>query len=127
MPTTSHRSPPWARCSEWAGSTQATPTGTTRPPTSSRRSNGRHRLADRHGGPRRGRAPLRRLVLAFDLEPVDPGCKVTLTYDWADVGPEVKEYLSFPPFGPDHLPDSLAHLASAATGRSPSGSNEAAH
>jgi hypothetical protein len=36
---------------------------------------------------------------------------VTLTYDWSAVGPEVREYLHFPPFGRDHLDNSLQHLA----------------
>jgi hypothetical protein len=36
---------------------------------------------------------------------------VTLTYDWSAVGPEVREYLQFPPFGPDHLDNSLQHLS----------------
>jgi len=36
---------------------------------------------------------------------------VTLTYDWSAVGPEVREYLQFPPFEPDHLDNSLQHLS----------------
>jgi len=48
----------------------------------------------------------------YDLEPVGPSAtKVTLTYDWSDVGPEVREYLTFPPFPDDHLANSLDHLA----------------
>jgi hypothetical protein len=48
----------------------------------------------------------------YDLEASGPSCtKVTLTYDWSAVGPEVREYLNFPAFGPDHLDNSLQHLA----------------
>jgi hypothetical protein len=36
---------------------------------------------------------------------------VTLTYDWSAVPPHVREYLRFPPFGPDHLDGSLQHLS----------------
>lgn len=49
----------------------------------------------------------------YDLEPAadGTGTSVTLTYDWSAVGPEVRSYLTFPPFPPDHLARSLAHLA----------------
>ncbi len=48
----------------------------------------------------------------YDLEATAPSrTKVTLTYDWSAVGPEVREYLQFPPFAPDHLDKSLRHLA----------------
>ena len=36
---------------------------------------------------------------------------VTLTYDWSAVGPEVREYLEFPPFPRDHFDTSLQHLS----------------
>src|SRR5437588_10455685 len=36
---------------------------------------------------------------------------VTLTYDWSAVPPQVREYLEFPPFGQDHLDNSLQHLS----------------
>jgi uncharacterized protein YndB with AHSA1/START domain len=36
---------------------------------------------------------------------------VTLTYDWSEVPPPVREVIQFPPFGPDHLDRSLQHLA----------------
>jgi hypothetical protein len=49
----------------------------------------------------------------YDLEPAGPSrTKVTLTYDWSQVGPEVREHLSFPAFEPGHLDRSLQHLAS---------------
>lgn len=47
----------------------------------------------------------------YDLEPTGPShTTVTLTYDWSAVGPEVREHLHFPPFGPGHLDRSLQHL-----------------
>ncbi|HZR13662.1 MAG TPA: SRPBCC family protein [Acidimicrobiia bacterium] len=48
----------------------------------------------------------------YDLEPAGPSrTTVTLTYDWSAVPDHVREYLRFPPFGPDHLGNSLQHLA----------------
>ena len=41
---------------------------------------------------------------------------VTLTYDWSAVPPQVRELISFPPFGKDHLDNSLRHLADLAAG-----------
>ncbi len=47
-----------------------------------------------------------------DLEPTGPSqTKVTLTYDWSAATPEVREFIQFPPFGPDHLDHSLQHLS----------------
>ena len=52
----------------------------------------------------------------YDLTPVGPSqTEVTLTYDWSAVPQFVREYLTFPPFGPDHLANSLHHLADLAT------------
>lgn len=52
----------------------------------------------------------------YDLAPTGPAAtEVTLTYDWSAVPAEAREYLSFPPFGPDHLRNSLANLARLAT------------
>ena len=46
----------------------------------------------------------------YDLEATDPSrTTVTLTYDWSAVPPRVREYIRFPPFGPDHLDNSLQH------------------
>jgi uncharacterized protein YndB with AHSA1/START domain len=42
--------------------------------------------------------------------------RVTLSYDWSAVPDSVREYLQFPPFPPDHLDNSLAHLAALAAG-----------
>ncbi|POM22882.1 Polyketide cyclase / dehydrase and lipid transport [Actinomadura rubteroloni] len=54
----------------------------------------------------------------YDLVPLTPDTtEVTLTYDWSAVPPSIREYLSFPPFGPEHLPNSLRHLAEIAAAR----------
>jgi uncharacterized protein YndB with AHSA1/START domain len=51
-------------------------------------------------------------VWRYDLAAVGPGrTEVTLTYDWSAVPGSIREYLTFPPFDPDHLQNSLAHLA----------------
>ncbi|SEH77099.1 Polyketide cyclase / dehydrase and lipid transport [Mycolicibacterium rutilum] len=51
----------------------------------------------------------------YDLEPVDRNTtKVTLTYDWSAVPPAVRAEISFPPFDPAHLDNSLGHLAELA-------------
>jgi uncharacterized protein YndB with AHSA1/START domain len=51
-------------------------------------------------------------IWRYDLEAAGPSrTRVTLTYDWSAVPPRVREYLQFPPFGPDHLENSLQHLA----------------
>jgi len=48
----------------------------------------------------------------YDLEATGRAqTKVTLSYDWAAVPAEVREFIHFPPFGPDHLEHSLQHLA----------------
>jgi hypothetical protein len=36
---------------------------------------------------------------------------VTLTYDWSAVASDIREYIQFPPFGHDHLDNSLQHLS----------------
>jgi hypothetical protein len=52
----------------------------------------------------------------YDLAPAGPDkTTVTLTYDWSAVPDSIREYLQFPPFAPDHLGNSLAHLAELAT------------
>jgi hypothetical protein len=48
----------------------------------------------------------------YDLVPLGPSeTEVTLSYDWSAVPQYIREYLQFPPFGPDHLINSLHHLA----------------
>ena len=56
----------------------------------------------------------------YDLEATGPSrTTVTLTYDWSAVGPEVREYLQFPPFEPGHLDNSLRHLSDLVTQEQP--------
>jgi uncharacterized protein YndB with AHSA1/START domain len=56
-------------------------------------------------------------VWRYDLEPAGPDATtVTLTYDWSAVPAEIREYLPLPPFPPDHLANSLQHLAALVTG-----------
>jgi SAM-dependent methyltransferase len=51
----------------------------------------------------------------YDLAPLGTSeTEVTLTYDWSAVPQFRREYIQFPPFGPDHLPNSLHHLAELA-------------
>ena len=51
-------------------------------------------------------------IWRYDLEAIGPSrTTVTLTYDWSAVPPRVREYLQFPPFGQDHLDNSLQHLS----------------
>jgi hypothetical protein len=48
----------------------------------------------------------------YDLVPLSSDeAAVTLTYDWSAVPQEGRELIQFPPFGPDHLANSLRHLA----------------
>lgn len=48
----------------------------------------------------------------YDVEPTGPSqTKVTLTYDWSAVPPPIRENIQFPPFGQDHLDNSLHHLS----------------
>jgi uncharacterized protein YndB with AHSA1/START domain len=56
-------------------------------------------------------------VWRYDLTPLGPETtEVTHTYDWSGVGQGPREYLEFPPFPPDHLDNSLHHLAAMVTG-----------
>jgi hypothetical protein len=51
----------------------------------------------------------------YDLAPLGPSeTEVTLTYDWSAVPQFRREFIQFPPFGPDHLTNSLHHLAELA-------------
>jgi uncharacterized protein YndB with AHSA1/START domain len=52
----------------------------------------------------------------YDLAPAGtPATKITLTYDWSAVPEPLREHIGFPPFPPDHLGNSLAHLAALVT------------
>ncbi len=57
-----------------------------------------------------------RMAMFHEQHP-DETC-VTLTYDWSAATREARDVIDFPPFGPEHLHDSPAHLADvvAATG-----------
>lgn len=47
----------------------------------------------------------------YDLTPAGPSkTTVTLTYDWSAVPDPIREHIGFPPFPPEHLGNSLAHL-----------------
>ncbi|MDR0344545.1 MAG: hypothetical protein LBI49_15800 [Nocardiopsaceae bacterium] len=51
----------------------------------------------------------------YDLAPLGPSeTEVTLTYDWSAVPQFRREFITFPPFGPGHLINSLHHLAELA-------------
>jgi hypothetical protein len=55
-------------------------------------------------------------IWRYDLAPLGPSeTEVTLTYDWS-AGPQfIRERgIQFPPFGPEHLTNSLLHLAELA-------------
>ena len=47
----------------------------------------------------------------YDLRESEAGTEVTLTYDWSAASDEVRQRIGFPPFGTEHLSNSLAHLA----------------
>ncbi len=55
-------------------------------------------------------------VWRYDLTPAGPSnTTVTLSHDWSAVPDPIRERIGFPPFSPDHLDNSLAHLAELAT------------
>jgi hypothetical protein len=48
----------------------------------------------------------------YDLDATGPSqTTVKLTYDWSGATPEVRQFIQFPPFGPEYLDQSLQHLA----------------
>jgi uncharacterized protein YndB with AHSA1/START domain len=52
----------------------------------------------------------------YDLTPAGPSTTtVTLSYDWSAVPDAIRERIGFPPFPPEHLANSLAHLAELVT------------
>lgn len=52
----------------------------------------------------------------YDLTPARPAnTTVTLSYDWSAASESTRELIGFPPFPPEHLADSLAHLAELVT------------
>ena len=51
-------------------------------------------------------------IWRYDLTSVGPSrTEVTLTYDWSAVPDALRQHIGFPPFPPEHLDNSLAHLA----------------
>ena len=55
-------------------------------------------------------------VWRYDLAPAGPsGTRVTLSYNWSAVPSSLRQHIGFPPFPPDHLDNSLAHLADLVT------------
>ncbi len=51
-------------------------------------------------------------IWRYDLTPISgTETEVTLSYDWSAVPPDLREHISFPPFSPEHLSNSLGHLA----------------
>jgi hypothetical protein len=55
-------------------------------------------------------------IWRYDLDPTGPAkTKVTLSYDWSAVPETIRQNIQFPPFPPEHLDNSLAHLAQLAT------------
>lgn len=51
-------------------------------------------------------------IWRYDLTPTSPTITtVTLSYDWSAVPDPIAEHIRFPPFPPDHLDNSLIHLA----------------
>jgi len=54
-------------------------------------------------------------IWRYDLTPLGlDETEVTLSYDWSAVGPVPRQHIQFPPFTPDHLDNSLRHLAAIA-------------
>ena len=52
----------------------------------------------------------------YNLAPAGPSeTKITLSYDWSAVPGPLRQHIGFPPFPPDHLGNSLAHLADLVT------------
>lgn len=60
-------------------------------------------------------------IWRYDLVALGPSeTEVTLTYDWSAVPRFIRERgIPFPPFGPEHLGNSLRHLAELAAPAAP--------
>jgi hypothetical protein len=55
-------------------------------------------------------------IWRYDLAPIGASnTEVKLSYDWSAVPDEARRQGQFPPFAPDHLDNSLAHLAEMVT------------
>ena len=56
-------------------------------------------------------------IWRYDLEPAGPSATaVTLSYDWSAVPDSVRGRVPMPPFPPEHLGNSLRHLAELVAG-----------
>jgi uncharacterized protein YndB with AHSA1/START domain len=54
----------------------------------------------------------------YDISSVGSSqARVTLTYDWSGVAPELREHIQFPPFDQAHLDNSLKHLSDLAAAK----------
>jgi hypothetical protein len=63
-------------------------------------------------GGRRGRLSFGGWIWRYNLAPAaDGGTEVRLTYDWSGATAQAREVIEFPPFGVEHLENSLRHLA----------------
>ena len=56
-------------------------------------------------------------IWRYDLAEGASGTDVTLSYDWSAVPAFLREHISFPPFGSEHLTNSLSHLAEVVSAR----------
>jgi hypothetical protein len=55
-------------------------------------------------------------IWRYDLTPAGPSNTTgTLSYDWSAVPDSIREHIGFPPFPPEHLGNSLAHVAELVT------------
>ncbi len=51
-------------------------------------------------------------IWSYDLMEAGPSnTEVTLSYDWSAVPDPIRQHIGFPPFPPEHLGNSLIHLA----------------
>ena len=78
-----------------------------------------HTIAWKPGQDRRGNGELQfgGWIWRYDLADTGSGTDVTLSYDWSAVPANIREFISFPPFGTEHLENSLAHLAEIVAAR----------
>jgi len=85
--------------------------GTTRTDSSSPDRTAGDLVGDGDAG-RRRRLSFGGWIWRYDLAPAaGGGTEVRLTYDWSGATPQSREVIAFPPFGVEHLENSLRHLA----------------
>ena len=56
-------------------------------------------------------------IWRYDLADRGSATDVTLSYDWSAVPAFLREHITFPPFGTEHLENSLTHLAEVVAAR----------